>query len=308
MPQGQTAESVLAAHRDRLRPIDRMIPEAGALPDPSDGEELLEVSGAQGLLTHTRVDPDALEAVLGPLDRWELTPRVSGPDEMAALLTRWQQYMESHPERPGADSMAAVEWPSRDVGMTRVLRAFGFVPEFVMIGRLKGTELVPESGRVRVRRATVEDSEAVFELQMVETRFDAAVSGAVERDTTEALLREEITASFKRDEPLIWVAEYEGEIVGMHRGEDFSEPQQAWLATKITATPVAHLVCQAVKEGYRSLGIGTSLAHHVHADLDAMGIGAAVGYHAMFNPISTPFWHRHGWRPYWNRWMRTPAV
>lgn len=227
---------------------------------------------------------------------------------MAALLTRWQQYMESHPERPGADSMAAVEWPSRDVGMTRVLRAFGFVPEFVMIGRLKGTELVPESGRVRVRRATVEDSEAVFELQMVETRFDAAVSGAVERDTTEALLREEITASFKRDEPLIWVAEYEGEIVGMHRGEDFSEPQQAWLATKITATPVAHLVCQAVKEGYRSLGIGTSLAHHVHADLDAMGIGAAVGYHAMFNPISTPFWHRHGWRPYWNRWMRTPAV
>ncbi|MGV9559629.1 GNAT family N-acetyltransferase [Streptomyces sp. NPDC003401] len=308
MPQVQTAESVLAAHRDRLRPVDRMIPEADALPEPGHGEELLEVDGAQALLTHTRVDPDALEAVLGPLDRWELTPRVAGPDEMAALLTRWQEHLRNHPERPGADSMAAVEWPSRDVEMTRVLRAFGFVPEFVMIGRLKGTDLVPESSRVRVRRATPEDSEAVCELQMVETRFDAAVSGAVERATTEALLREEIAASFKRDEPLIWVAEHEGAIVGMHRGEDPSEPQQAWLATKITATPVAHLVCQAVKEGHRGLGIGTSLANHVHADLDAMGIGASVGYHAMFNPISTPFWHRHGWRPYWNRWMRTPAV
>lgn len=307
MPQGQIAESVLAAHRDRMRPVDRMIPEADALPQPTDGQELLEVDGAQGLLDHTHVDPDALEAVLGPLDRWELTPRVSGPDEMAALLTRWQQHMESHSQRPGADSMAAVEWPSRDVAMTRVLRAFGFVPEFAMIGRLKGTDLVPEPGKVRVRRATLEDSEAVFALQMVETRFDAAVSGAVERATTEAHLREEITASFQREEPLIWVAEHEGEIVGMHRAEDPSDPQQAWLATKITATPVAHLVSQAVKEGHRGLGIGTSIVNHVHTELDAMGIGAAVGYHAMFNPISTPFWHRHGWRPYWNRWMRTPA-
>ncbi|GAA4011760.1 GNAT family N-acetyltransferase [Streptomyces marokkonensis] len=308
MPQVQTAEAVLAAHRDRLRPVDRLIPEAAALPEPGEGEEILEAEGAQGHLTHVRVDPEALEAVLGPLDRWELTPRVASPEAMAALLTRWQDHMRSHPQAPGADSMAAVEWPSRDVAMTKVLRSFGFVPEFVMIGRIQGTALVPETRRVHVRRATTADSEAVFELQMVETRFDAAVSGAEERSTTEALLREEITASFKRDEPLIWVAEYEGDIVGMHRGEDPSEMQQAWLATKITATPVAHLVCQAVEEGYRGLGIGTALANQVHADLDAMGMGASVGYHAMFNPISTPFWHRHGWRPYWNRWMRTPAV
>ncbi|MEU8470738.1 GNAT family N-acetyltransferase [Streptomyces sp. NPDC029006] len=308
MHQGKTAESVLAAHRDRLRPVDRMIPEADPLPGPADGQEMLEVGGAHGLLTHVRVAADELEAVLGPLDRWELAPRVCGPDEMAALLTHWNQYLEGHPERPGEDSMAAVEWPSRDVEMTAVFRAFGFVPEFVMIGRLRGTDLVAEPGNVRVRRATPDDSDEVYALQMVETRFDAAVSGAVERDNTEELLRAQLAESLKLDEPMIWVAEYEGRVVGMHRGEEPSEPQQAWLATRIAATPVAHLICQAVKEEYRGLGVGTSLANHVHTELDAMGIGAAVGYHAMFNPVSMPFWHRVGWRPYWNRWVRTPAV
>ncbi|MFJ7150394.1 GNAT family N-acetyltransferase [Streptomyces sp. NPDC100445] len=308
MHQGKTADSVLAAHRDRLRPVDRMIPEADPLPEPADGQDILEVDGAHGLLTHTRVAADELEAVLGPLDRWELTPRVDGPDAMAALLARLDEYLAGHPQRPGGDSMAAVEWPSRDVAMTAVLRASGFVPDFVMIGRLKGNDLVAEPGNVRVRRATTEDSDEVFALQMVETRFDAAVSGAVERANTEELLRAQLAESLALDEPLIWVAEYQGGIVGMHRGEDPSDPQQAWLATKITATPVAHLVCQAVKEEYRGLGVGTSLANHVHKELDAMGIGAAVGYHAMFNPVSMPFWHRLGWRPYWNRWVRTPAV
>ncbi|MFD7499502.1 GNAT family N-acetyltransferase [Streptomyces sp. NPDC059850] len=308
MPQGQTAESVLTAHRDRLRPVDRWIPEAAPLPEPADGQELLEADGAYGLLTHTQVKVDSLEAVLGPLDRWELEPRVSGPDEMAALLTRCNQHMKDHAERPGADSMAAVEWPSRDVVMTRVLRSFGFVPEFVMIGQLKDTALMPEPGNVRVRRATVEDTEEVCELQMVETRYDAAVSGAVERPNTEALLRAEIVEQMAGPDPLVWVAEYQDKIVGVHRGQEPSEPQQAWLATKIATSPVAHLVGTAVKEEYRSLGIGTSMSNHAHTEMNAMGIGAAVGYHAMFNPISMPFWHRHGWRPFWHRWMRIPAV
>ncbi|MFI0820787.1 GNAT family N-acetyltransferase [Streptomyces sp. NPDC021098] len=308
MPQHQTAESVLTAHRDRLRPVDRMIPEAAALPEPAEGQEVLEADGAYGMLTHTRVAPDTLEAVLGPLDRWELEPRVCGPEEMAALLTRWNQHMADHAERPGADSMAAIEWPSRDVAMTAVLRSFGFVPEFVMIGQLKGSPLMPEPGNVHVRRATAEDTEEVCELQMVETRFDAAISGAVERSSTEALLRAEIVEQLALDDPLVWVAEYQDKIVGVHRGQEPSEPQQAWLSTKIATTPVAHLVGTAVREEYRGLGVGTSMANHAHAELNAMGIGAAVGYHAMFNPISVPFWHRHGWRPFWHRWMRTPAV
>ncbi|MFF7656552.1 GNAT family N-acetyltransferase [Streptomyces sp. NPDC007983] len=308
MFQRQMASSVLAVHCDRLRPVDRLIPRAAALPEPSGGQELLEVEGAYGLLTHTRVGVDSLEAVLGPLDRWELEPRVCGPEGMAALLTRWNQYMEGHAQRPGVDSMAAVEWPSRDVAMTAVLRSFGFVPEFVMIGQLKDSPLMPEPGNVKVRRATAEDTEEVCELQMVETRFDAAISGAVERSTTEALLRAEITEQLALDHPLVWVAEYEGRIVGVHRGQEPSEPQQAWLATKIATTPVAHLVGTAVRQEYRGLGVGTSMANHAHTELNAMGIGAAVGYHAMFNPISVPFWHRHGWRPLWHRWMRTPAL
>lgn len=104
MPQVQTAESVLAAHRDRLRPVDRMIPEADALPEPGEGDELLEVDGAQGLLTHTRVDADALEAVLGPLDRWELTPGSPGP-------TRWPLCSRAGSSTCGATRNAPVRTP-----------------------------------------------------------------------------------------------------------------------------------------------------------------------------------------------------
>jgi len=43
---------------------------------------------------------------------------------------------------------------------------------------------------------------------------------------------------------------------------------------------------------------------HVHAELDAEGIGALLLHYTAANPLSAPFWSRCGYRPLLTAWTR----
>lgn len=297
--------AVLSSHRERLRTIDPLLPEPTPLPEAADGHTPLAVPGAVGLVRRVVVDPDDLSATWGALDQWWLTAQVTGPAAMAALLVRWREHLASQHPPAGPDSAAIVSWPSRDLTMTRVFIAHGLVPDLVIAVRPAGRPQVAAPAAVQVRRATAADLDVVVALRLEEVRFGAQLSGPPARPATATLMRAQYAAKLATDQPWVWLAEYNGQSVGLVSvvvGQD-----AASFAPFVAAAPVAYVDCAVVAPTHRGGSVGAALIGYVHHVLDQAGVAATLLHYYSLNPLSAPFWHRSGYRPLRTRWQASPA-
>jgi len=302
--------AVLAAHRDRLRAVDPLVPTAPPLPEPGVGGTVLSVPGALGVERYTRLDPTALDATWSELEQRWLFARVARPAAMSALLTRWRTHLVDHDALPAPECAAFVPWPSRDVAMTPVLLAHGLAPDQVLAVRPAGRSTVdttaagPATG-VRVRRAGPADLDAVVALYLHEVEFGRQLTGQAPRPNTAALMRERYGDALAVDEPTVWLAEQDGQPVGMisvRVGE-----QAAWISVQVAAAPMSYVDCAAVVPDRRGAGVGAALVAQAHRALDAAGIAATLLHYGAHNPLSGPFWHRGGYRPLRTRWRLSPV-
>jgi GNAT superfamily N-acetyltransferase len=295
--------AVVLAHRERMRSLDGLLPVPGPVPEPGDGDTTLRADGAVGLARRRMVDRDSLPAVWMALDQRWLAAVATGPDAMDALLGCWRAHLASGPA-PTGECVGVVLWPSRDVVMTPVFLDHGLVPDAVLAVRPAGRS-TPVTGAatgtaVRVRRAGPHDLAAVVRLCLDEVRYAAQVGGTPPRPATAALLRERSVAALSVAEPLVWVAEQDGDVVGLV--SVVVGQQAAWIAPLVAATPVAYVDGAAVAPGRRGNGVAAQIVSHVHAALDTAGIAATVLHYGALNPLSGPLWHRSGYRPLRTRW------
>ncbi|MFD1148113.1 GNAT family N-acetyltransferase [Saccharothrix hoggarensis] len=202
------------------------------------------------------------------------------------------------------ETAAVVTVPSRAVTAAEVLVRHGFAPLLVVAARLPGRGRDGGS-TAKIRAMTEADVDVAVELNLETVRFDGRFGMVNARPSTAARLREHIASLLDRDEPCAWLAEHEGEVVGCLY---YDLPGHSdWIAGRTSVRPVAYIGLLGVREDARGGGIGAALADHAHDRLDAAGVGVTLLHHALPNPLSTPFWYSHGYRPLWTTWQRRPA-
>jgi ribosomal protein S18 acetylase RimI-like enzyme len=301
--QGVYDAAVLLAHRERMRSLDVLLPESGPLPEPGDGDAILRTEGGLGLARRRLVDADSLSAVWMALDQRWLGALVASPAAMNVLLGRWREHL-ANGAPPAGDCAGIVVWPSRDVVMTPVFLDHGLVPDSVIAVRPSGRSTpvndAAAEATVRVRRAGPHDLAAIVALCLEEVRYAAQLSGTPQRPNTAALLRERSVAALAETEPLVWVAEQDGDVTGLI--SVVVREQAAWIAPLVSAAPVAYVDCAAVAPGRRGRGVAASIVRHVHDAMDAAGIAVTALHYGALNPLSGPLWHRSGYRPLRTRW------
>ena len=245
----------------------------------------------------TEVSEDDLNATWGAL-RTHSLHWYPGAD-LDDLLRRWPLSGEGDP-----DTAAVVTVPSRAVEAADVLARHGFAPLLVTAARLPGRGYDGGS-TVKIRPLTPADLDVATEVQLETTRFDSGFGMVTARPSSGDRLREHITSLLDRPEPCAWLAESEGEVVGFlyYDLPGYSD----WIAARTSVRPVAYLGLLGVRGDARGGGIGSALADHAHELLDDAGVGVTLLHHALPNPLSTPFWYSHGYRPLWTTWQRRPA-
>jgi hypothetical protein len=242
----------------RWQAIDPLLPAApGWL--PGCGAELA-VEGSNGRLVaaaceHQAAATDSLDLIEGAALRFRLAPYVTDPDALASLdklLARWRDHLAAVPEAAGEDTAAVISWPSRDVTGVRALVAHGLVPLGVIAARpasrRPAVNAACPSG-VRIRRAGPADLGVVVRMGMEVIRFDAHFGGVIERPGATEALRAEVAGLLDEDEPWAWLAERDGDPVGLLVAE---RPGVAgWIASRTCRSPAAYLL-----ERRSSSGVG----------------------------------------------------
>ncbi len=299
----------------RWREVDPLLPTPGA-PQPSCGEQFTVTGdGGRPVATasceHWRCPPGSLLATWGAVRRFQLTTEIAGPDVaggLAGLLTAWRDHLTAVLAAGDEDTAAVVSWPSRDVGGVKALLRHGFAPLGVLAARParpadSGGHPPPDG--VRIRRAGPGDEETVARLGLETVRYDAHFGGVIERPTTLSALRRDAAAQLAAPEPWIWLAERDGEPIGLLTAE---RPDAAgWVAPMVRAAPAAYVPVLFVLPGRRGGGVGAALVGRAHAEMAAAGVAVSLLHYEQTNPLSTPFWGRQGYRPLWTSWEARPA-
>lgn len=304
---------------DRWRAADRLVPPPPPLPGRRGETPPLIAYDEDGRLIGVgavwRDQPQAGDVRLTYMaaDHHQLYAHVGGKDPAAALdqlLTQWRDQIAGLDD-VGEDSSAVVAWPSRDTGVQATLVRHGFAPLTGLGVRPTRalTSLVPAdtTGDVRVRLATADDLEVVFQLRLQEVRWAGQFGMTRFRPHTEQRLREEVTADLTDTDIWTWVAERDDEIVG---AVAISPPpvRSSWVSWMVNVESAAYVSCLSVVPGQRGSGVGSLLAAAAHQRLDDTGVAALLGFYSMANPLSVPFWLRLGFRPLWTMWETRPAT
>jgi len=316
---GDPRAGIAALVTQRWRAIDALLPAPAALPSGCGAEFIAGADGhhtAAGTCEHWQGTPESLELTWGAARRFQLTARVAGPGIPGALdhlLSSWRDHLAGLPEAGGEDTAAIVTWPSRDIDGVGTLLRRGFAPLTVLAARTTGRHSgaaghpggAAERAGVRVRRAGSADTDAVVRLGLETIRFDAHFGGVIERPGTAEALRREATGSLAGPEPWIWLAERDGTPIGMVLAQ---RPGDAgWTAPLVRASPAAYLLLMAVMPGERGGGVGAALAAQLHGEIARAGVAVTLLHYEQTNPLSVPFWGRHGYRPVWTSWEARPA-
>jgi GNAT superfamily N-acetyltransferase len=296
------ASELHAAQTARWRAADPLLP-APSPPQPDP----LTAPAAIGWVRRVVVDPGGGAATWTALRNHVLTALVAGPDPAVALgglLDRWEERGFGPPD--DAESVAEVVWPSRDVAPVLALARHGFAPAVaVAVGRTGRAAPTTVPG-LRIRPVTGADvaTAAAFGLEIV--RYDAQFGALTERASTAPRLAEGFAEAALRQQPTTWLAVLDGRPVGMVA----IDPPEHATGTRalVDAVGVGYLGSMFVDPTVRSSGVGSALHAHADAALLAAGAELTLLHHAVPNPRSTPFWHRHGYRPLWTHWQRRPAV
>jgi GNAT superfamily N-acetyltransferase len=316
------AASVGARVIRRWQQIDPLLP----LPGPASPHcgVPLAVSGRDGTAAVGRCEhwagaPGSLDLSWGAARRFQLSAAVAGPDVAGGLdklLSLWRDHLLESPGTGDEDTAAVVNWPSRDVDGVAVLLRHGLDPLEVLAartaprrpGRLPGSpdaRALRADGQPRIRRAGTADIDTVARLGLEIIRFDSRFGTVNERAGTLDALRREAAGLVAGPAPWTWLAERDGEAVGMLAAQ---RPEAAgWIAPMAGRAPVAYLMLMFVQPGERGAGVGAALADRFHRTADAAGVAVTLLHYEQLNPLSAPFWSRQGYRPLWTTWQATPA-
>ena len=284
-------------------------------------------AAAVGRCEHWVAEPGSLDLSWGAARRFQLSPTIAGPDVAAGLgrlLTQWRDHLAVVQGTGADDSAAIVTWPSRDADGVLTLLRHGFDPLEVLAARTAARRgargpLTAESpaadlpagthggldGSLRVRRATAPDADVVARLAIEVIRFDSRFGAVNERPDTLAALRREAAGLLAGPEPWAWLAERDGEPVGLLAAQ---RPEAArWIAPMVRQAPAAYLMLMFVDPAERGSGTGGRLVAEFHREAEAAGVAVTLLHYEQLNPLSVPFWSRHGYRPLWTTWQATPA-
>jgi GNAT superfamily N-acetyltransferase len=316
-PAPEAVEAARQAVAHRWQAIDPLLPEPSE-PTKACGADLTVTSAdgriaATGFCRHVHLRPGSLELAWGAASQFVLTAWVVGPDVgngLGQLLERWRRHLIRQQDAADEDSSAMVRWPSREVSGVRVLLEHGMRALTVIAAR--PADRAVDASRVRagsadlsIRTAGQGDLDVLERLGMEMMRYDAHFGSVTVRADTARGLRESAARTVAATQPWTWLAERDGEAVGMVQAEP---PEAAgWVAPLVRARPVAYLGEMSVLPGARGLGVGTALVEHLHRELDAAGAAVTLLHHAQLNPLSAPFWNRMGYRPLWTSWELRPA-
>lgn len=324
---GNTATSIGALVMRRWQEIDPLLPEPGPLP-AGCGTEFTIAGGAGGpaaaaTCAHREATPGSLDTAWSTTRRFQLAPQIIGPDigsTLDRLLGQWRDHLAGLPDTDSPDTAAVLNWPSRDIDGVKALVRRGFAPMAVVAARTTGRRPGGPAGRsapgeesgnrprpasVRIRRARPADVDAVVRLGLEVIRYDAHFSnGGVGPDTVRALRRES-DDMLAGAEPWIWLAERDGQAIGLLAAQ---RPELAgWIAPLVRQAPVAYVMLMFVAPGERASGIGAELVARLHADIHAAGVPVTLLHYEQLNPLSAPFWSQQGYRPLWLTWQARPA-
>jgi GNAT superfamily N-acetyltransferase len=266
---------------------------------------------AAGSCSHWAAEPGSLDLIEGAARRFLLTPYITGSGVLAALdalLSRWRDHLAGVPEAAGEDTAAVICWPSRDVAGVRALVAHGLTPLGVIAARsASGRPAVAADcpPGVRIRRANSADLDVVTRMAMEVIWFDAHFGGVIERPGTANALRAELAGQLGQPDPWTWLAERDGDPVGLLIAE---RPEAAgWIAARTCASPVAYLLALFVAPAERGAGVGAALAQQLHRAAAAASVSVLLLQYEQVNPLAVPFWGRQGYRPLWTTWEARPA-
>ena len=276
---------------------------------------------AAGRCEHWVGAPGSLDLSWGAARRYQLSAAVADPgvaDGLDQLLSLWRDHLTELPDTGEEDTAAVVTWPSRDADGVATLLRHGLDPLEVLAARtaprrapadvpsvIPNARVLRLDGQPRIRRAGVADIDAVARLGLEIVRFDSLFAAPIERAGTLDALRREAAGLVAGPAPWTWLAERDGEAVGMLAAQ---RPEAAgWISPMVRLAPAAYLMLMFVQSGERGTGIGAALVDQFHREADAAGVAVTLLHHAQLNPLSAPFWSRHGYRPLWTTWQAAPA-
>ncbi|HLK02051.1 MAG TPA: GNAT family N-acetyltransferase [Streptosporangiaceae bacterium] len=301
----------------RWQRIDPLLPDP-PLTAPSCGAELItgrpDRRSAAGRCEHWAGAAESLDLSWGAARRFQLSALVAGPDVargLDQLLSEWTAHLKEVPGSGDADTAALVNWPSRDVDGVAALLRHGLAPLEVIAARKTPSEPAPlgtpaQVDGLLIRRALAADIETVVRLGLEIIRFDSRFGTVGERPGTAAALRVEATARLLTGpDAWTWLAERGGDAVGMLAAQ---RPAAAgWIAPMVRSERTAYLELMFVEPSERGAGTGAALTETFHREVAADGVAVTLLHYEQLNPLSVPFWHRHGYRPLWTTWEATPA-
>jgi GNAT superfamily N-acetyltransferase len=324
---GNAVTSIGTLVMRRWQEIDPLLPVPGPLPQGC-GAEFTFAGGtgepaAAATCEHSEAAPGSLDTAWFTTRRFQLAPQITGPDiggTLDRLLGQWRDHLAGLPGTGSQDTAAVINWPSRDIDGVKALVRRGFAPLAVVAarttGRHPGGPAVrpapdarggdrPGPAGVRIRRARPADIDAVVRLGLETIRYDAHFDNGGERPDTADALRDEAGEMLAGPEPWIWLAERDGQAIGLLAAQ---RPELAgWIAPLVRQAPVAYLMLMFVAPGERASGIGTDLVARLHADIRAASVPVTLLHYEQLNPLSAPFWSQQGYRPLWHTWEARPA-
>jgi GNAT superfamily N-acetyltransferase len=312
-----TVDEINRAVGRRWQGLDRLLPPRAELPEGCAAPFV--ATGANGrpaglaACCHEHVKSGTLSQTWGTADRFSLVVRLREADTSAALgdlIGQWRDHLADLPGTCADDTAAMITWPARDVsGVTTLLR-HGLQPITVIAARPARSEAAAPrpaaAGRLVIREAGLADLDVVTEFEMGVIRYDALFGAAILRPSTEELVRAETRAALAARPARAWLAEQDGEPVGLVHVQPPAESR--WITGMTRAGVTVYLQTMFVRPGDRGGGVGEALVRHLHAVLDARGVDTTLLHFAQLNPLSAPFWSRMGYRPLWTGWEVRPAA
>jgi GNAT superfamily N-acetyltransferase len=307
-------ELVIAQVAQRWQALDPLLP-VPSVPAAADGERFTagppDAPTAVAACGHWQGAPGSLELCWGTARRFDLTARVAGPDVTGALdqlLSAWRGHLAAEPGLDDEDTSAVLSWPSRDVEGVAALLHHGLQPLAVVAvgpGPARSGPAAEIPAGQRIRRAGLADLDAVVRLEHEVVRYDANFVAVIDRPWTADALRADATTALAAAEPWVWLAERDGQAIGVLHAQ---RPADAgWIARLTRPEPVAYNLLTGVSATERGAGVGAALAAQFHAETEAAGVAVTLLHYTQLNPRSVPFWSQQGYRPLWTIWEAHPA-
>jgi predicted N-acetyltransferase YhbS len=221
-------------------------------------------------------------------------------EELRTILPEFLRRATALADRP---SEATVTFASRAVDRGRIARSCGFTPWAISaVADLRDAMARPgvvaagshDSGAPRVRAAEPGDAGAIGELWGEQADFEAQLGTMRSSPAIRASIAASVPTAIA-GAGVTLVAEHQGSVVGAVVCESVVE--SAWAGRRLMLEPVAYLAMASITATARGSGIGSALVRETHARLAASGVAASVLHYSAYNPLSVPFWSRHGYRP-----------